>query len=90
VATLGELFGIEAEEVGPATTLEEDLALDSLSVVELQMALEEAYGVRITTDDPSAVVSVADLQAVVDDAVARGEPALPSLNLSDDGQRNDS
>jgi len=80
-ATLTDLFGIAATDVRPDATLEADLALDSLSVVELQVALEETLGVRIDVADPSEVRTVADLQGVLDRAVERGEPPIPTLHL---------
>lgn len=79
--TLTDLFGIPAGDLRPEAALEADLALDSLSVVELQVALEEALGVRIDVADPSAVRTLADLQVVLDAAVARGAPPVPTLDL---------
>lgn len=80
-AALVDLFGIPAADVVPGAELEADLALDSLSVVELQVALEEALGVRVDVADPAEVRTVADLERVLDGAVERGEPAVPTLHL---------
>lgn len=86
-ATFTDIFGIPAADVRPDAALEADLALDSLSVVELQVALEEALGVRIDVADPSEVRTVADLQGVLDRAVERGDPAIPTLRLADEQAR---
>lgn len=84
VRALTEEFGIPAADLRPDATLEADLHLDSLSVVELQVVLEEALGVSIVVDDPATVRTLADLQAVVADALDRGVPLLPVLRLSSD------
>ncbi len=82
-AALHDLFGIPAADLRPDAELERDLQLDSLSVVELQVALER-LGVRIEPDDPAQVRTVGDLQRVVDTAIAAGVPSLPPLTLSDE------
>ncbi|MDQ3343490.1 MAG: phosphopantetheine-binding protein [Actinomycetota bacterium] len=81
---LHDLFGIPEAELRPDAELDADLQLDSLSVVELQVALEESTGMRINPEDPSAVRTLGDLQSVVEAAVAAGQPAFPSLKLSED------
>ncbi len=81
---LHDLFGISAADLRPDAELERDLQLDSLSVVELQVALEDAVGVRVEPDDPAAVRTLGDLQRVLDAALAAGVPSLPRLTLSDD------
>ncbi|MBA2529971.1 MAG: acyl carrier protein [Euzebyales bacterium] len=82
--TLHQLFGISADDLHPEAELEADLQLDSLSVVELQVALEEVYGVRIEPEEPSSVRTVGDLQRQIAVAVERGEPVMPVLKLSDE------
>lgn len=81
---LQDLFGIPAQDLRPEAELEADLQLDSLSIVELQVVLEEAFEVRITADDPSAIRSLADMQRVLDEALAQAVPAIPSLQLRED------
>lgn len=85
VDVLVDLFGLDPAELAPGATLEADLALDSLAVVELQVALEEAYGVRLDVDDRAAVPDLGALQRLIDAAVARGEPSAPVLRLRADG-----
>lgn len=86
VDALVDLFGIARHDLVPGARLEDDLALDSLSIVELQVALEEVFEVRVDADDPSRVRTLADLQRVVDEALAAGRPALPVLQLRDPQQ----
>ncbi len=81
---LQDLFGIPAEDLRPDAELESELQLDSLSIVELQVVLEEALEVRITADDPSAIRTLADMQRILDEAIERGVPAIPALHLRED------
>ncbi len=81
---LQDLFGIPAEDLRPEAQLESELQLDSLSIVELQVVLEEALEVRIIADDPSAIRTLADMQRLLDEAIERGVPAIPALDLRED------
>lgn len=56
-----DTLACEPEEVKPETTLTEDLAADSLAVVELMMALEEATGVTIPDQDAATLKTVGDI-----------------------------
>ena len=58
---LAEQFGVEADSITMDTTFE-DLGADSLDIVELSMALEEAFGIEeMGEDDLSGIATVADL-----------------------------
>ena len=58
---LAEQFGGEADSITMDTTFE-DLGADSLDIVELSMALEEAFGIEeMGEDDLSGIATVADL-----------------------------
>jgi acyl carrier protein len=81
---LHDLFGIPGEDLHPDAELEADLALDSLSIVELQVLLEERLDVRIRASDPEQVHTLGDLQRILDAALAEGEPLLPRLELADE------
>lgn len=83
VEALEEIFGLPRAQLVPGAHLEDDLQLDSLSLVELQVVLEDETGVRMPADDPDALRTLADLQRSLDAALERGEPAVPSLDLSD-------
>ena len=58
---LAEQFGVEADSITMDTSFE-DLGADSLDIVELSMALEEAFGIEeMGEDDLSGIATVADL-----------------------------
>ena len=60
-ALLAEQFGVEADSITMDTTFE-DLGAESLDIVELSMALEEAFGIEeMGEDDLSGIVTVSDL-----------------------------
>ena len=47
------LEGVSAEEIDPEARLfGEGLGLDSLDLLELSMAVEQKYGVKLRSDDP--------------------------------------
>lgn len=57
---LVEHFGIEAEAISPAATLE-DLQLDSMALVELLLVLEEEFGMPMPEDDDTAPRTLGEL-----------------------------
>jgi acyl carrier protein len=57
---LVEELGLERDKIRLAASFEKDLEVDSLGVVELLMALEDAFGVTIPDDEAERIVTVAD------------------------------
>jgi acyl carrier protein len=58
-------LGLEREKINPAASFEEDLEVDSLGVVELLMALEDAFGVSIPDEEAERIVTVGDAVSLV-------------------------
>ena len=58
-------LGLEREKINLAASFEEDLEVDSLGVVELLMALEDAFGVSIPDEEAERIVTVGDAVALV-------------------------
>lgn len=56
-----ETLSCEADEVKLETDLAEDLEADSLAVVELIMALEEASGITVAEEDTPKLKTVGDI-----------------------------
>lgn len=52
---------VKAEDIQPESLIMKDLGADSLDMVELAMAFEEAYGLKIETEDISKIKTVQDL-----------------------------
>lgn len=57
--TVGKLRVAE-EEVTPTASFQEDLGADSLDVVELVMALEDEFDIKIPDEDVSEIKTVQD------------------------------
>lgn len=56
-------FKIEREKIRPEVSFDE-LGLDSLSQVELALSLKKEFGVDVSDDDLSEMLTVADVVAV--------------------------
>ena len=51
-------LGLDAEKINDAAHFEEDLDVDSLGVVELLMALEDEFDVKIPDEEAESIVTV--------------------------------
>ena len=58
---LAKQLGIEADAVEDESNIMKDLGADSLDVVELLMAIEEAFGVSVPDDDVPNLKTVKDI-----------------------------
>ena len=56
--TLAQQFEIDPASVTMDTNLIDDIGADSLDIVELIMALEDNYGIAISDEDASKLVTV--------------------------------
>ncbi len=70
---IAEQFGVEMDSITMDTTFEEDLGADSIDIVELSMALEDAFDVgEMSEDDLGNITTVGDLVQYIQ-AHAEGE-----------------
>ena len=60
-------LGIEASKVRPESDFTKELGADSLDVVELVMAIEEAFGVDIDDDAAGNIFTVQDVLDYIDE-----------------------
>ncbi|MBI9000956.1 acyl carrier protein [Corynebacterium sp. CCM 9185] len=63
--------GLEPEEVDAEARIA-DLAIDSLSLVEIAVRLEDAFGIRIVDTDMDRFGTVADIVTLVEERAAGG------------------
>ena len=63
---LVEELGLERDKVTPDARFEEDLEVDSLGVVELLMALEDGFGVKIADEEAEQIATVGQAMDVVE------------------------
>ena len=67
---IADTLSCDKEEVTPEAALIDDLGADSLAVVELQMNIEEACGVKIPDEEIEHLKTVQDILDAVDKAKA--------------------
>ena len=60
---VAEQLGVQESDIKPESSFEDDLGADSLDVVELVMALEEAFGCEIPDEEAEKIRTV---QAAID------------------------
>ncbi|MFI5777311.1 meromycolate extension acyl carrier protein AcpM [Nocardia sp. NPDC051570] len=60
-----EVTGIEAHEVTIEKSFVDDLQIDSLSLVELAVQVEDTYGVQIPDEDMASLKTVGDVVTYV-------------------------
>ena len=69
LATIVEdIAGVAADDVQPDKSFVEDLDVDSLSMVEIVVAAEEKFGVRIPDDQVKNLKTVGDAVAFIERA----------------------
>lgn len=61
ISIIAENLDVDVAEIKPESLIMQDLGADSLDMVELAMAFEEAYGLKIETEEISAIKTVQDL-----------------------------
>ena len=61
VTIMKDRLGVEEQEITPDTLIKDDLAVDSLDLYELVMALEEEFNVEIPEDRFNDVEVVGDV-----------------------------
>lgn len=64
-ALVATQLGVEEGEVVPQASILDDLGADSLDVVELVMALEEAFDIEVPDEDVEGIRTVGDVEAYV-------------------------
>lgn len=54
-------LGVTIDQVKPEATFVEDLAADSLDIVELVMSIEEEFDIQIADEDAEHIITVNDV-----------------------------
>ena len=69
-AIVEDIAGVSADDVQPDKSFVDDLDVDSLSMVEIVVAAEEKFGVRIPDDQVKNLRTVGDAVDYIDSAQA--------------------
>ncbi len=72
---LVEEFELDPEAVHPEASLREDLELDSLDGVDLVVALEKAFGIKVDDQAVQKMKTVGDIHAYVRELFEKGGAA---------------
>ena len=59
-AIIVEQLGATKEEIVPEASFTDDLGVDSLTMVELVMAMEESFDIEIPDDDAEKIQTIGD------------------------------
>ena len=62
---VSDQLGVDPSEILPEAHILDDLGADSLDVVELVMAIEEAFDIEISDEDAESMRTVADVEKYV-------------------------
>ncbi len=62
---VSEQLGVDPSEMRPDANILDDLGADSLDVVEMVMAIEEAFDIEIADEDAESMRTVGDVEAYV-------------------------
>ncbi len=63
-------LGLDKDKIKPEASFEEDLEVDSLGVVELLMALEDEFGVKIPDEEAEEIGTVGQAVDLVEKKLA--------------------
>ena len=64
-------LAVPAGEIVPEASLIDDLGADSLDIVELVMAIEEAFDLEIPDDDAEKIQTIQDAISYVDERTSK-------------------
>lgn len=63
---IAEQLCVDIEDVKPESNVMDDLNADSLSVVEILMAIEEEFGLKVPDEDVPSLKTVKDISDYVE------------------------
>jgi acyl carrier protein len=66
-AIIVDLLGVDSDQVVPSARFREDLEADSLDLVELIMAFEEAFDGEISDEEAQSITTVGEAVTYVDE-----------------------
>ena len=69
MAILAEELGVELDEIKMGSNLQDDLGADSLAVVEVVMAFEDEFDIKIPEEDTSKLTTVKDIIEYIESKV---------------------
>ena len=74
-----ELIEIDPTLLKPEALFVEDLGLDSLDAVDLIIAIEKEFGVRVKEEDARAIRTLGDIYNAVEKRVVTSDPVKEAI-----------
>lgn len=65
ISIIAEVAGVEDDEINSGTKLVEDLEIDSIKAIEIVVAIEKKYNIRIRDEDVPKITTVTQAVEVV-------------------------
>jgi acyl carrier protein len=65
ISIIAEVAGVEEDEINSGTKLVEDLEIDSIKAIEIVVAIEKKYNIRIRDEDVPKITTVNQAVEVV-------------------------
>ncbi|MDF0529968.1 meromycolate extension acyl carrier protein AcpM [Tsukamurella sp. 8F] len=82
-----EVTGIEPSEVTPDKAFIDDLDIDSLSMVEIAVQLEDKYGVKVPDEDLAGLKTVGDAVAYIQKLEAENSEVAAELKAKYEAEK---
>lgn len=71
VAIIGDMVSIPIDEITPDKSLSRDLEVDSLSMVEIMVFIQDEFGCEITDEAMKKLVTLGDVVDFIEQQVAK-------------------
>lgn len=72
IAIIADVAGHEETEITPETDIVKDLEVDSIKAIEITVAIEKKYKIKVRDEDVPRIVSVKQAVELVNTLLAQG------------------
>ena len=72
ISIIADVSGFDEEEITAETNIVDDLEVDSIKAIEITVAIEKKFKVKVRDEDVPRIVSVKQAVEVVKKALAQG------------------
>ena len=73
IAIIGDVSGFDVEEIRPDMKLAEDLEIDSIKAIEIVVAIEKKYKLKIRDEDVPSITTVGQAISLVNNLLTAQE-----------------
>lgn len=71
IETVSEQLNIEADKISVEATFKTDLAAESAALLELALAFEETFGIKLSDDDTDQMHTVGDAARLIEQRTSK-------------------